>query len=64
MTCGALFRSYYLIAHKRLNTGLSLLNFLHLVEVNMFERITLAQMVDNVLSDDSFKELKSQVELF
>ena len=52
-----------LIAHRRLNTDQSLRNFLHLVEVNMFEKITLAQMVDNALSDDSFKELKSQVEL-
>ena len=53
-----------LIAHRRLNTDLSLRNFLHSGEVNMFEKITLAQMVDNALSDDSFKELTSQVELF
>jgi hypothetical protein len=30
----------------------------------MFEKITLAQMVDNALKDESFEELKSQVELF
>ena len=53
-----------LIAHHGFNTALSLRNFLHLVEVNMFEKITLAQMVDNALKEDSFEELKSQVELF
>ena len=36
-----------LIAHKELNMGISLRNFLHLVEVNMFEEITLGQMVTN-----------------
>jgi hypothetical protein len=30
----------------------------------MFEKIALAQMVDNALKDDSLEELKSQVELF
>lgn len=53
-----------LIAHKGLHTELSLRNFLHLVEVNMFEKISLAQMVDNALKDESFEELKSQVDLF
>lgn len=53
-----------LIAHKRLNTALSLRNFLHLVEVNMFEKITLAQRVANALEYDRFDSLKAQVELF
>jgi hypothetical protein len=30
----------------------------------MFEKITLARMVDNALKHDSFEELKSQAELF
>jgi hypothetical protein len=30
----------------------------------MFEKISLAQMVDNALKDESFEELKSQVDLF
>lgn len=53
-----------LIAHKGLNTELSLRNFLHLVEVNMFEKITLETMVKNALESDSFDLLKSQVEMF
>lgn len=53
-----------LVAHHGLHTELSLRNFLHLVEVNMFEKITLAKMVDYALKDENFEELKSQVELF
>ena len=53
-----------LIAHKKLQTNLSLRNFLHLVEVNMFEKITLAQMVSNALDSEDFESLKSQTELF
>jgi Transposase DDE domain/Domain of unknown function (DUF4372) len=53
-----------LIAHKRLNTELSLRNFLHLVEVNMFEKITLAQMVANAATTDSIDAPASQAELF
>ena len=53
-----------LIAHRELRTELSLRNFLHLVEVNMFEKLTLAQMVGNALKDESFEALKSQVEMF
>ena len=53
-----------LIAHKRLNTELSLRNFLHLVEVNMFEKITLAHMVDHALRGDLIDSLQSQSELF
>lgn len=53
-----------LIAHKRLNTDLSLRNFLHLVEVNMFEKVPLSQVVANTLKHDCLKALKTQVELF
>lgn len=53
-----------LIAHKRLHTELSLRNFLHLVEVNMFEKITLAQMVASAIRAESVQPPQSQVELF
>jgi hypothetical protein len=53
-----------LIAHQGLQTAVSLRNFLHLVEVNMFEKIPLAQMVDNALKDQSFDDLRAQAELF
>ena len=53
-----------LIPHKGLKTELSLRNFLHLVEVNMFERISLEQMVANALDGDAFEHLQSQVDLF
>lgn len=53
-----------LIAHQGLKTELSLRNFLHLVEVNMFEKITLSQMVTNSLCSESFQPLQSQTELF
>lgn len=35
-----------------------------LVEVNMFEKITLSQMVVNALRAESVEPLQSQVELF
>ena len=42
-----------LIAHKPFQSEISAMrNFLHLVEVNMFEGITLAQMVANALRGD------------
>jgi Domain of unknown function (DUF4372)/Transposase DDE domain len=53
-----------LIAHKRLHTELSLRNFLHLVEVNMFEKITLTQMVANAIRAASAQPPQSQIELF
>ena len=53
-----------LIAHKRLDTELSLRNFLHLVEVNMFEKITLTQMVANAIRAETVEPSTSQVELF
>jgi IS4 transposase len=53
-----------LIAHKELGMDISLRNFLHLVEVNMFEKITLKQMVTNALRNEEVEVLKSQDELF
>ena len=53
-----------LIAHKEFHSEISLRNFLHLVEVNMFEKITLEQMVVNALRGESAELLQSQVELF
>jgi len=46
-----------LIANKPFQAEISLRNSLHLVEVNMFERITLAQMVANALRGDAFSQL-------
>ena len=53
-----------LIAHRPFHSAISLRNFLHLVEVNMFEKITLAQMVSNALSANNPNPLQSQEELF
>lgn len=53
-----------LIAHKELGMNISLRNFLHLVEVNMFEKITLKQMVTNALRNEEVEVLQSQDELF
>jgi hypothetical protein len=53
-----------LIAHKKLGMGISLRNFLHLVEVNMFEKITLKKMVANALHNEEVEMLQSQNELF
>ena len=53
-----------LIAHKGLKTKMSLRNFLHLVEVNMFEKISLEQMLANALDADTFEHIQSQVDLF
>jgi transposase len=53
-----------LIAHKELATDISLRNFLHLVEVNMFEKITMAQMVNNAIRGDDFAHIHAQTELF
>jgi hypothetical protein len=44
--------------------GISLRNFLHLVEVNMFEKITLKQMVSNALQGEEVSVLQSQDEMF
>ena len=53
-----------LIAHKEIGMGISLRNFLHLVEVNMFEKITLKQMVSNALQGEEVSVLQSQDEMF
>lgn len=53
-----------LMAHKELGIGISLRNFLHLVEVNMFEKITLKQMVANDLHSEEVEVLQSQDKMF
>ena len=53
-----------LIAHKELNADISLRNFLHLVEVNMLEKITLTKMVTNAIQGENSELLQTQVELF
>lgn len=52
------------IAHKELGMDISLRNFLHLVEVNMFEKITLKQMVTNAINNEEVDVLQLQDELF
>ncbi len=52
-----------LIAHKELGMDISLRNFLHLVEVNMFEKITLKQMVTNALHNEEVEVPQLQNEL-
>ena len=53
-----------LIAHKDVGIGISLRNFLHLVEVNMFEKITLKQMISNALQGEEASLLPLQEEMF
>lgn len=53
-----------LIAKKQLALDLPLQLFLQLVEVNMFERISLSQMVQNALPNLENRQLSSQIELF
>jgi IS4 transposase len=53
-----------LIAHKALGMDISLRNFLNLVEVNMFEKITLKQMVTNAIHNEEVEVLQLQDELF
>ena len=53
-----------LIAHKPFHAQISLRNFLHLVEVNMFEKTPLEQMVSNALSAEPVSERLIQSELF
>ena len=53
-----------LMAHKEVGMDISLRNFLHLVEVNMFEKITLQQMVSNALQGLELSELQAQEEMF
>ena len=53
-----------LIAHKDFEADISLRNFLHLVEVNMFEKITMTQMVSNAIKGEDFAHIQAQTELF
>jgi Transposase DDE domain/Domain of unknown function (DUF4372) len=53
-----------LIAHKRLNTKLTLRNFMHLIETNLFERLTLQELVDSALDNRKKTELNLQKNLF
>ena len=53
-----------LIAHRPFRDQLSLRNFLHLLEVNMFEKITLAQMVENSIRSQEPDPSPLQSELF
>jgi hypothetical protein len=53
-----------LIAYKELGMGISLRNFLHLVEVNMFEKITLNQMFSNAIHNEEVNVLQLQDGLF
>ena len=53
-----------LIAHRPFRDQLSLRNFLHLLEVNMFEKITLAQMVANSIRSQEPDPSPLQSELF
>jgi hypothetical protein len=52
-----------LIAHKTLKLDLSLQLLLHLVEVNMFEKISIVEMVKTAQTTDSDPALDSQMEL-
>ena len=53
-----------LIARKQLALELPLQLFLQLVEINMFERISLSQMVQNVLPILEDRQLSSRIDLF
>lgn len=53
-----------LIALKEFGMGISLRNFLHLVEVNMFEKSTLKQMVTNAIHNEEVDVLQLLDELF
>lgn len=53
-----------LIARKELKLELPLQLFLQLIEVNMFERVSLQQMVKNALPDLENRLLSSQLDLF
>jgi hypothetical protein len=53
-----------LLAYKSTNQKVTLRNFLHLVEVNMFEKITLEQLVVNALESNSVTSHDDQQNLF
>lgn len=52
-----------LIAHKTLKLNLSLQLLMHLVEVNMFEKISIVEMIKIAQTTDSDPALDSQMEL-
>ena len=51
------------MAHKTFQLELSLQLFLHLVEVNMFEKISIQEMVWLAMTSESYPALDSQIEL-
>ena len=51
------------ISHQSLREKISLRNFLHLIEANMFEKITLKQMVETALDGIEINELNRQAVL-
>jgi Transposase DDE domain/Domain of unknown function (DUF4372) len=53
-----------LIAHKQLNTKVSLRNFMHLIESNIFERVSLQQLVDMTLRNPKIASFDLQESLF
>jgi transposase len=53
-----------LIAHKRLNTKLSLRNFMHLIETHVFEKISLQALVDSATVNHKTTEMSAQENLF
>ena len=53
-----------LIAHKRLNTKLSLRNFMHLIETHLFEKTALQTLVDSATVNQKTAELTAQKNLF
>lgn len=53
-----------LLAHRSIDQRITLRNFLHLVEVNMFEKISLQQMVLNALESNLVTSQDDQQNLF
>jgi hypothetical protein len=53
-----------ILAHRTIGQTITLRNFLHLIEVNMFEKITLEQMVANALESNSITSQDNQKNLF
>jgi hypothetical protein len=53
-----------MLAHKSIDQKITLRNFLHLVEVNMFEGVTLQQMILNALESNSITSQDDQQNLF
>jgi Transposase DDE domain/Domain of unknown function (DUF4372) len=53
-----------ILAHRKIDKKITLRNFLHLVEVNMFEKITIQQMVLNALESNLVTTQDDQKNLF